>query len=133
LARGFVSLLGLRIALGLTEAPCFPANSNIVAAWFPRSERARAIGVYTAAEYVGLGFLTPLLFWIVDAWGWRALLLLQAVGLLLAIVWWRRYRDPHECRELFRPGTKIHRRGRRNRDTPPAQKSLFCRRASAVS
>ena len=36
-------------ALGLAEAPCFPANSNVVAKWFPRSERGRAI-VYTAAD-----------------------------------------------------------------------------------
>src|SRR5258708_36923572 len=80
LARGFVSLVGLRIALGLTGAPCFPADSNIVAAWFPRSYRARAIAVYTAREYVGLGFLTPLLFWIVDACGCRALFVF-AVGI----------------------------------------------------
>jgi ACS family D-galactonate transporter-like MFS transporter len=57
LARGFFSLVGLRIVLGLTEAPCFPANSNIVAACFPRGERARAIGIYTAAEYWGSAFL----------------------------------------------------------------------------
>jgi len=96
-ARGFVSLLGLRIALGLTEAPCFPANSNIVAAWFPRSERASAIGIYTAAEYVGLGLLSPLLFWIVAAFQWRALFVFAgAAGLLLAVFWWRGYRDPHE-------------------------------------
>lgn len=100
-ARGFGSLAGLRIALGLAEAPCFPANSNIVAAWFPRAERARAIGVYTAAEYVGLGFLTPLLFWILDTQGWRTLFVVAgSMGLLLAVLWWRWYRDPHECDQL---------------------------------
>ena len=40
--------------LGLFEAPCFPANNSIVGAWFPRAERARAIGIYTSAEYVAL-------------------------------------------------------------------------------
>jgi ACS family D-galactonate transporter-like MFS transporter len=101
LARGFASLAWLRVALGLTEAPCFPANSNIVAAWFPRAERARAIGIYTAAEYVGMGFLTPVLFEISERWGWRALFVVAGVaGLVLAVVWWRHYRDPHECAEL---------------------------------
>ena len=126
LARGFVSLVGLRIALGLTEAPCFPANSNIVAAWFPREERARAIGVYTAAEYVGLGFLTPLLFWIVDAWGWRALFVVAGgIGLLLAVFWWRRYRDPHECQELSAPERNLITAGGGTVDRPPAQKFSF--------
>ena len=126
LARGFVSLVVLRIALGLTEAPCFPANSNIVAAWFPREERARAIGVYTAAEYVGLGFLTPLLFWIVDAWGWRALFVVAGgLGLLLAIVWWRRYRDPHECQDLSPPERKFIVAGGGTVDKPPVQEFSF--------
>ena len=42
-ATGFASLLGLRLALGLAEAPCFPANSNVVAKWFHArgGERAR--------------------------------------------------------------------------------------------
>ena len=123
LARGFVSLLGLRIALGLTEAPCFPANSNIVAAWFPRAERARAIGVYTSAEYVGLGFLTPLLFLIVDAWGWRALFVVAGgMGLLLAVVWWRRYRDPHECQELSDQERNFIVVGGGTVERPPAEK-----------
>ena len=70
---GFASLFGWRLSLGLFEAPCFPANNNIVGAWFPRSQRARAIGIYTSAEYVALGFATPLLLWLQGAYGWRAL------------------------------------------------------------
>ena len=95
LARGLASLIGLRLALGLFEAPCFPANSNIVAAWFPRSERGMAIGVYTAAEYVALGFASPVLFWLVANYGWRSLFLISgALGLAFTLVWWLVYRDP---------------------------------------
>ncbi len=96
---GFGSLIGLRLGLGISEAPCFPANSNIIAAWFPRRERARAIGVYTAAEYIGLGFLSPILFLILRDYGWRSLFLLTgSIGLLFALVWWAKYRDPLESR-----------------------------------
>jgi len=126
LARGFVSLVGLRIALGLAEAPCFPANSNIVAAWFPRGERARAIGIYTAAEYVGLGFLTPLLFWILNSAGWRALFAAAgAAGLLFAIAWWRGYRDPHECHALSREERTFIIVGGGTVNKPPAEKFSF--------
>ena len=58
-ATGIGSLLGLRLMLGFAEAPCFPANSGVVARWFPRSERGRAIGVYTAAEYRGTELHEP--------------------------------------------------------------------------
>jgi ACS family D-galactonate transporter-like MFS transporter len=94
-ATGVGSLLGLRLALGLAEAPCFPANSNVVAKWFPRSERGRAIGVYTAAEYVGLSFMSPVLFWILNSFGWRALFVAAGgVGVAVALVFATRYRDP---------------------------------------
>jgi ACS family D-galactonate transporter-like MFS transporter len=102
-ARGVTSLLGLRLLLGLFEAPCFPANSNIVAAWFPRAERGMAIGVYTAAEYVALGFAGPLLFWIVAEHGWRSLFFLSGgLGLLFTLVWWIGYRDPSQSRRVSR-------------------------------
>lgn len=94
-ATGFASLLGLRLALGLAEAPCFPANSKVVAKWFPRAERGRAIGVYTAAEYVGLSFMSPVLFWILNGFGWRALFAAAGgIGVAAVFVFARWYRDP---------------------------------------
>jgi ACS family D-galactonate transporter-like MFS transporter len=94
-ANGFAALFGWRLSLGLFEAPCFPANNNIVGAWFPRAERARAIGVYTSAEYVALGFAAPLLLWLQDAHGWRALFIVSGVlGLLIVPAWWLIYREP---------------------------------------
>ncbi len=96
-ATGFASLFGWRLSLGLFEAPCFPANNSIVGAWFPRAERARAIGVYTSAEYVALGFATPLLLWLMNEHGWRALFVVSGVlGLMLVPAWWRLYREPAE-------------------------------------
>lgn len=97
LASGLGSLLGLRLLLGIAEAPCFPANSRILTVWFPQHERARANGVYAVGQYFGLAFLSPLLFWIVAALGWRALFVIAgALGLIFAVVWWRAYRDPQE-------------------------------------
>lgn len=96
-AQGFLSLLGFRLLVGASEAPCFPTNSRVVATWFPQSERARATGIYTFAEYVGLAFLTPLLFWVLHAHGWRVLLMAVGIlGVLYGLVWWRKYHEPHE-------------------------------------
>ncbi len=92
-------LFGLRLLLGIAESPCFPANSRVVATWFPRNERAMATGVYTVGEYVGLAFLSPVLFLMLAHWGWRSLFLVAGIiGLTFAGVWWLRYREPRESR-----------------------------------
>jgi MFS transporter, ACS family, D-galactonate transporter len=95
LAGGLRSLFGLRLLLGVAEAPCFPANNTILAKWFPTSERARAVSLYTAAEYVGLSFLSPLLYWALSVTGWRTLFLGAGVlGMAYSALFARRYRDP---------------------------------------
>ena len=92
-----VGLFSARLALGIAEAPCFPANSRILSTWFPQAERARANGVYSVGQYVGLGFMIPLLTYIVATFGWRALFFIfGGVGLVYALVWHALYREPHE-------------------------------------
>ncbi len=100
-ASNLATLLGYRFGLGVAEAPCFPANSRIVAHWFPQQERARATSIYTVGEYVGLAFLSPLLFAVMGSYGWRSLFILVGViGLLFGLLWWRCYREPHHSRSV---------------------------------
>jgi ACS family D-galactonate transporter-like MFS transporter len=95
LATGFWSLLAFRFGLGVAEAPCYPANSRVLAVWFPQGERARANGVYAVGQYFGLAFLSPVLVWVVTQFGWRALLVgVGAVGVVFGLVWLGLYRDP---------------------------------------
>jgi len=99
LMSSVMGLFSARLALGIAEAPCFPANSRILSTWFPQAERARANGVYSVGQYVGLGFLIPLLTYIVATFGWRALFFIfGGVGLVYAFVWHMLYREPHESR-----------------------------------
>jgi ACS family D-galactonate transporter-like MFS transporter len=101
LATGLYSLLFFRFGLGVSEAPCFPTNSRIVGTWFPQSERARATGIYTVGEYVGLALFSPLLFWIMGVWSWHALFILVGVaGIAFGIVWWFCYREPGDSRSV---------------------------------
>jgi MFS transporter, ACS family, D-galactonate transporter len=102
-ATGLFSLIAYRFGLGVSEAPCFPANSRVVATWFPQQERARATGVYTVGEYLGLACFSPLLFWLLAAYGWRALFFVTgAAGIVFGLVWWRLYSEPHESRTVNR-------------------------------
>lgn len=96
------SLRGLvltRIGVGTFEAPCFPANSRILASWFPQSERARANSIYSVGQYAGVGFLSVPLFWITQAFGWRGLFfVVGGLGILFSFVWQKVYRDPPQSR-----------------------------------
>lgn len=99
--QGFVRssavLIMVRLGLGVAEAPCFPANSRVLIAWFPRAERARANSIYSVGMYFGIGFCSPLLFWIATNWGWRSLFwIVGSIGVLFGLVWYRLYRDPSE-------------------------------------
>lgn len=98
-ATGLVSLFTFRLALGVAEAPCFPANSRILSTWFPQHERARATAAYSIGQYFGLAFLSPLLFWIVGAFGWRTLFIAAGtLGIVFAFGWLSTYRDPHDSK-----------------------------------
>ena len=93
--RSLNALIVTRIGVGVFEAPCFPANSRILATWFPQSERARANAIYSVGQYAGLGFLSVPLFWITQRFGWRGLFVaVGGFGILFGLVWWLLYRNP---------------------------------------
>ncbi len=95
--RSLNALLLTRIGVGIFEAPCFPANSRILAIWFPQHERARANALYSVGQYVGIGFLSMPLFWITQRFGWRGLFfIVGGVGILFGLLWWVWYRNPAE-------------------------------------
>jgi ACS family D-galactonate transporter-like MFS transporter len=95
--RSLGMLIATRIGVGVFEAPCFPANSRILATWFPQHERARANSVYSVGMNFGLGFLSVPLFWITQQFGWRGLFfIVGGFGVLFSIVWWLLYHDPGE-------------------------------------
>ncbi len=98
-ATGLYSLLAYRFGLGVSEAPCFPTNARVVTTWFPQQERARATGIYTVGEYVGLAFLSPVLYWLTATFGWQALFYTVGIaGIAFAVVWWFQYTEPHESK-----------------------------------
>jgi ACS family D-galactonate transporter-like MFS transporter len=101
LAQGFASsagmLFGNQIGNGLCESPCFPANSRVLAHWFPQKERARANSIYAVGQTIGTGFLVVPLLWMANNYGWRSLFLMTgAVGILWGFVWYAFYREPQE-------------------------------------
>ncbi|WPU96372.1 MFS transporter [Mucilaginibacter sabulilitoris] len=92
--KGFAALFGLRLAIGVFEAPSYPINNRIVTGWFPDHERASAIGFYTSGQFIGLAFLTPLLAIVQQYLGWRGLFIITgSVGIIWGMIWYFVYRD----------------------------------------
>ncbi|MGA2247781.1 MAG: MFS transporter, partial [Verrucomicrobiota bacterium] len=97
----FSSLFGLRLLVGMFEAPSYPLCNRLVTEWFPDRERAGAVGFYTSGQYVGLAFLTPALAITEKHLGWHSVFVLTGTcGLIWAAFWWWRYRGLHESRRV---------------------------------
>jgi len=100
-ATGLLMLIGLRVLIGVFEAPSYPMNNRIVTSWFPDNERAGAIATYTSGQFIGLAFLTPLLAIIQFHLGWRGLFIVSGlIGILWGIAWYFFYRSPAEHKKV---------------------------------
>jgi len=97
MASSVGAFIGLRVGLGLCEAPCFPANSRVLNSWFPQHERARANSIYAVGMSAGLAFFLVPLFWIAQHYTWRGLFVVAGgIGVLFAVVWYALYREPRK-------------------------------------
>ncbi|MBL8027120.1 MAG: MFS transporter, partial [Fibrobacteres bacterium] len=95
LAGGAFGFGVARFFLGLGEAGNFPAAVKTVAEWFPRKERALAIGIFNAGSNVG-AIVAPLTVpFIAITFGWQwAFILTGGIGLVWIIFWLALYRKP---------------------------------------
>jgi len=92
-----LTLFTLRLFVGMAEAPVFPGNSRIVAAWFPTSERGTAAAIFNSAQYFATVAFTPLMAWITHQFGWRYVFFVMGVlGFALAAVWLKAIQSPRK-------------------------------------
>lgn len=98
-AGGFAATFGYfviaRIALGIGEAPQFPAAARVVSNWFPQRARGTPTGVYNSASPLGVALAPLLLAPLIAATSWHwAFFVTGAMGIVAALVWVILYRDP---------------------------------------
>ncbi|MCU0246789.1 MAG: MFS transporter [Bryobacter sp.] len=107
-ARSVLGFAGARFLLGLGEAGNFPAANKAVAEWFPREERAFAVGLFNCGSNVG-ALLTPLAVpWITLHYGWRtAFLVTGLLGFVWLIAWLALYRERPQPAQAGIPWSRL--------------------------
>ena len=92
IARSAATFGFFRFLLGVGEAANFPASIKTVAEWFPKSERALAVGIFNSGTNIGAVVAPISVPLIAAAWGWQmAFILTGALGFLWLIAWWALY------------------------------------------
>jgi ACS family glucarate transporter-like MFS transporter len=90
-----MSLFILRFLVGLAEAPSFPGNSRIVAAWFPAQERGTAVAIFNSAQYFATVIFAPIMGWLVSSVGWAHVFwFMGGLGIILSFIWLKVIHDP---------------------------------------
>jgi MFS transporter, ACS family, glucarate transporter len=91
------ALFLLRFLVGVAEAPSFPGNGRITAAWFPAKERGSASALFNSAQYFATVVFAPLMGWMVASFGWHHVFIIMGViGLVVALVWTRVIHNPRQ-------------------------------------
>jgi MFS family permease len=101
MAGSFVQLMLIRIGVGVGEAGCIPPAHSLIADYFTRAERPRAMGIYAQGQnlclvigYFGAG-------WLNEWYGWRIMFILMGVpGLVLAALAWFTIKEPRRMKSV---------------------------------
>lgn len=88
------SFLLIRLAMGASTAPLYPACARMNSNWFPLSQRARVWGLIAAGAGIG-GAVSPLLFSaMISRLGWRTSFWVSAAATaVLTLIWLWKVRD----------------------------------------
>jgi MFS transporter, ACS family, glucarate transporter len=96
-AAAVYTLFALRFLVGLAEAPSFPANGRIVAAWFPANERGTASAIFNSAQYFATVLFAPIMGYITVTYGWSwTFYFMGTVGVLVSLIWLKVIYNPKE-------------------------------------
>jgi len=94
LVTSLPQFLVARVALGIGEAPNFPAGAKVVSEWFGVHERGRPTGIFITSSTIGPALAPPVLTVLLLTFGWRTMFIVMGVlGIAVSIGWYLAYRD----------------------------------------
>jgi len=95
-----ITQLGIaRFFLGFGEGGCFPGAAKGTTEWFPKKERATAMGIAIGGSALGAVIAPPLTVYLVSSLGWRgAFIITGSIGIAWVITWLLLFRKPSDSR-----------------------------------
>lgn len=97
LVNSFAGFMGLRIALGLGEAPMFPSAAKALSEWFDAEKRGTPTGIVWSSTCIGPCLAPPVLTILMINFGWRGMFIITGViGILVGICWFAFYKSKAE-------------------------------------
>lgn len=94
-AGNFVHLLLIRVGVAIGEAGCVPPAHSLIADYFNRAERSKAVAIYKLGGPLSMMVGYFVAGWLNELYGWRlTFMLLGLPGLLLAAVAYFTLREP---------------------------------------
>ena len=94
LINSFSAFIGLRVVLGIGEAPMFPSAAKALAEWFEAEKRGTPTGIVLSSTCIGPCLAPPLLTLLMVTWGWRGMFIVTGVfGILVAACWFAFYKS----------------------------------------
>ena len=94
-ASSWPALAAMRGLLGASEATAIPAGIKVIGEWFRGPARSAAVGWLNVGTSFGAMLAPPLTVALSVRYGWRApFLVIGALGLVWAALWWTLYRSP---------------------------------------
>jgi MFS transporter, ACS family, hexuronate transporter len=113
LATGWISLLVLRVVLGLGESFYTPAAARVLRDWIPQRERGVCWAVFSTGNFVGAMIAPPLVAWLALRYHWQfSFVITGASGFLLLGAWLWFYHSPERHPWLSAPERAVILHGR---------------------
>ena len=82
------TLFACRIALGAGEGPAYPVAVHALYKWFPNEKRTFPTSLVAIGGTFGVGFIAPLLTWIIVAYDWHTGFgFLGVIGIVWVVMW----------------------------------------------
>ncbi len=94
LVNSFAGFMGLRVLLGIGEAPMFPSAAKALSEWFDANERGTPTGIVWSSTCLGPCLAPPLLTLLMVNYGWRGMFIITGLlGVVLAVCWLTFYKS----------------------------------------
>lgn len=109
LAGSFMHLLLIRIVVAVGEAGCVPPALSLMADYFNRAERPRAVAIYGLGGTFSAVIGYALAGWLSDRYGWRLTFVAVGMpGVFLGLLAWFTLREPRRERSAASGGASVH-------------------------